>query len=97
MMLIPDPQVVQTESGGDRHNRDLQALWDRREPAPFYADPEEDQCADVPCIVCDASLHRYEVDEHQEACKKILASDGKDRQFPGATKEKNDDKHNILC
>lgn len=90
-MFIPDPPVQKTEFGGDRSNKDLQALWDRREPAPFYYSPEADQCADTLCVVCAAPLHRYEVEEHQEACKKILASDGKDRPFPKATKEEKNE------
>jgi len=94
-VLVPNQVVPTTESGGDRSNRDLQALWDRREPAPFYYSPEADQCADVPCVVCEAPLHRYEVDEHEEACKKILGSDGKDRPFPKATK--TDEERDLLC
>lgn len=87
MMFIPDLPAPETEAGGDRSNKDLGALWDRREPAPFFYIKEADRCEEAPCIVCTAPLRRYEKFEHEEACKKILASDGKDRPFPKATKE----------
>jgi len=78
MIFIPDPPVPMLESGGDRSNKDIQAKWDRRDPAPFFAAPEADHCDVVFCIVCTAPLHTYERFEHEEGCKKILASDGKD-------------------
>lgn len=78
-MYIPHTVTPQTSAGGDRSNSLVGAKWDRREPAPFYYHKQTDRVDDKPCSVCEAPLHVYELAEHEEACRALEASDGKDK------------------
>ncbi len=76
----PPTHQLQTAAGGNRAtgNPPLDAKWNRREPSPFYYHKQADHMPDVPCEVCEAPLHRYEVERHLASCERIAASDGKD-------------------
>lgn len=48
----------------------------RDEVAPFFHSAQSDVVAEVPCKVCAAPLHVYEVEQHERLCVSIVAGVG---------------------
>jgi len=87
------PQVPQpkTSAGGDRAQGPGDTKAKGREPVPFMYNKQDDHVDEIGCTVCEAPLRVYEVKAHQAACDAIAASDGKDKEFPQATDDDEDE------